>query len=414
MTPTELDAILQDGHPGAFRLLSPLGRRAAMPLGIPQQSEQARGALRKATIGQITDGAGLPLALPSIARHYTGFADTTALLYSSQYGLAPLRAAWRQRLDLPEGAPASVPVVVGGITHGLSLCADLFTGPDVPVVIGTPYWDNYDQIFTMRTGAPLVTYPFFGPDRRFNLAGLAAVLARLDGPAVVLLNFPSNPTGYSPYPDEAAAIVRLLAAHPHPVCIVCDDAYNTLYFDPALYGRSLFGALAAAVDRSRALVCKVDGATKELVFFGGRVGFLTFSADGAAGQALAEKAASILRGTVSSLNTPSQVAVLGALTSPTLAAESAAVVAVLAERYAALRDALAKNGLAALPFNSGCFALLPLPDHQDAETLRQRLLKEFDVGVIAVPSANALRIAFCSIEAADIPDLAARILAGLG
>jgi hypothetical protein len=29
-----------------------------MPLGIPQQSEQARGALRKATIGQITDGSG--------------------------------------------------------------------------------------------------------------------------------------------------------------------------------------------------------------------------------------------------------------------------------------------------------------------------------------------------------------------
>ncbi len=414
MTPNELDSLLRDTHPGAYRLLSPLGRRAAMPLGIPQQSEQARGALRKATIGQITDGSGRPLALPSLVRHFSGFPDTSSLLYASQYGLAPLRQAWLRRLALPEGTPASVPVVVSGITHGLSLCADLFTGPDVPVVVGTPYWDNYDQIFTMRTGARLVTYPFFGPERRFNVRGLAATLARLHGPALVLLNFPSNPTGYSPYPDEVDEIVRLLAAHPHPLCIVCDDAYNGLYFDPALYGKSLYGALAAAVDSTRALVCKVDGATKELVFFGGRVGFLTFSASGAAGQALAEKAAAVLRGTVSSVSTPAQAAVLGALGSASLDTEQAAVIAVLAERFVALRESLAAHRLDVLPFNSGCFALLPLPDGQEAEAMRQHLLKEQSVGVIAVPSANALRIAFCSIEAADIPDLVARIVAGLG
>lgn len=414
MTPAELHSMLKDGHPGALALLSPLGHRAAMPLGIPQQAEEARRALRKATIGQITDGAGRPLALPSLVRYFSGFADTRSLLYSSQYGNVSLRQAWARELALPEGTPASVPVVVSGITHGLALCADLFTGSGVPVVVAAPYWDNYDQIFTMRTGAPLLTYPFFGPDRRFNVAGLAATLARLDGPALVLLNFPSNPTGYSPYPDEAEAIVRLLAAHPHPVCILCDDAYNGLYFDPTLYGKSLYGALANAVDPSRALVCKVDGATKELVFFGGRIGFLTFSASGPAGQALAEKAASVLRGTISSVSTPSQAAVLGALGSTSLAEERAAVLAVLGERFRALTESLARAGLRALPFNSGCFALLPLPEGHSAEATRQRLLKEQSVGVIAVPSANALRIAFCSIEAADIPDLVARIVAGLG
>lgn len=414
MTPLELDALLQDGHPGARRLLSPLGQRAAMPLGIPQQSEQARGVLRNATIGEITDAKGLPLALPSIARHFSGFADTTMLRYAPQAGLAALRQAWLSRLALPAGTPASIPVVTTGITHGLSLCADLFTGPGVPVVIGAPYWDNYALIFTMRTGAPLVPYPFFGPDRRFNVAGLAATLAELRGPALVLLNFPSNPTGYSPYPDEVEALVRVLAAHPHPLGVVCDDAYNGLFYDPALYGRSVYATLATALDPSRALVCKVDGATKELVFFGGRVGFLTFSADGSAGRALAEKAAALLRGTISSVSRPAQTAVLGALGSDTLVAEQADVTRVLARRYAALRDALAAHGLTPWPFNSGCFALLGLPDRLDVETVRQRLIREYSVGVIAVPSANALRIAFCSIEAEDIPDLVERIVQGLG
>ena len=65
--------------------------------------------------------------------------------------MKPLRDAWGARLNLPAGVPASVPVVTTGITHGLSLCADLFTGPDVPVILGGPYWDNYEMIFTMRT-----------------------------------------------------------------------------------------------------------------------------------------------------------------------------------------------------------------------------------------------------------------------
>ena len=413
MTPAELRSLLEAGHRGALRLLSPLGHRAAMPLGIPQQSEQARGVLRNATIGQITDGSGRPLLLPSLARFYTGFEDERALLYASTAGHPALRKAWLAHLELPPGTPASLPVVTAGITHGLSLCADLFTTPETPVLVGGPYWGNYNEIFTMRTGAPVVRYPFFGPDRRYNVAGLAEALRSVTGPSVVLLNFPSNPTGYSPYPDEVEAIVDLLAAHPLPLCVVCDDAYAGLQFDDRLYPTSLFGALARALDPERAVVCKVDGATKELVFFGGRVGFLTFSADGGAGEALAEKAATVLRGTLASVSRPAQLSVLGALESPTLAAERAAVLAVLRKRYHALQASLDAAGLTPWPFNSGCFALVELPPGLDAEAVRQRLVREQSVGVISVPEARALRVAFCSIEAADIPDMVSRIVAGL-
>jgi aspartate/methionine/tyrosine aminotransferase len=207
--------------------------------------------------------------------------------------------------------------------------------------------------------------------------------------------------------------VKVLTSHPRPLAILCDDAYNGLYFEPDLYGRSLFGALARAADPSRTVVVRVDGATKELVFFGGRIGFLRFSVDGRAGEALAEKAAALLRSQVSSVSALGQAAVLGALRSPTIASERAAVHRVLAERYRALKDALRAHGIRAWPFNSGCFALVPVPDALDCEEVRQRLIREQSVGVIAIPSANALRVAFCSIEAADIPDLVRRIVAGM-
>ncbi len=408
----QLNARLSAAHPGAWAMLSDLGRRAFLPLGIPQQAAQARHVDRRATIGEITDGSGHPIVIPSLARHFATLDPRQALLYPPQYGFPDLRAAWRSQIAEP-GTPTSTPVVTSGITHALSICAELFTGPRVPLVVGVPYWDNYELIFSLKTGCPIVTYPFFGEDGRFNVAGLVAAVRGIGGPACILLNFPSNPTGYSPYPDEVEALAGALSDLPHPVAVVCDDAYHGLYFDPALYGRSVYGALARAIDPARGVVCKVDGATKELVFFGGRIGFVTFSVEGPAAEALEEKAATLIRAAISTVSAPSQAAVLDALRSPTLAQERAAVHDVLATRYAVLRDALRAHALDAWPYNSGCFALLKLPAHLECEATRQRLIRDHSVGVIAVPQVNALRVAFCSIEAEDIPDLVARIAKGV-
>ncbi len=400
--------VLVAEHPAAARLLSPLGRRAEVPLGIPQQSAQAAGCIRQASIGQITSGDGVPLTVPAVADHFAGLDRRAAFLYAPTAGLRPLREAWRQRIDVPG---CSLPIVTSGMSHGLSILADLFSCPEHPLVLADPFWDNYSTIWTMRTGAELRSFPFFNQSRGFNLAGLGRRLDELAGPASLLLNFPNNPTGYTVTVREAEALIERILAHPHPLAVICDDAYAGLYFEPDCYGRSLFGALAARADRERLLVCKVDGATKELVFFGGRVGFLTFGVDGPAGEALMDKAAAILRGTVSSVNAPAQAAVLAALGDPNLSSQQEKVLGVLRRRYHALSSALEREGLDALPFNSGCFALIQLRPDQDADRLRVRLIHEQSTGVIAVPSTNALRVAFCSIDEADIPDLAARIAA---
>lgn len=420
MTPDQLNVALR-AHPAVLKLLSPLGLRTALPFGIPQQAADAAGCERRATIGQITDGAGQPLALPSLARFFPGLAPREAFLYAPQHGLARLRTRWREHVlrSAGDGTPISEPVVTAGITHAISLCGELFTGPDRPLVVPLPYWDNYDTIITMRTGAPIYTFDFFdrppigqdGPPR-FNVAGLRTALAALDGPATLLLNFPANPTGYSPLADEVegpCGIVAAILAHPHPLAVICDDAYEGLFFGEGMYGRSIYGALARAADPERHVICKVDGATKELVFFGGRVGFLSFSVTGAAGAALAEKAAALIRSTISNGPAPSQAAVLHALESPSLEAEQRAVHSVLAERFHALRSALDRCCVPYYPFNSGCFCLLPLPEGMDAELTRKRLIVEQSVGVIQVPQVNALRVAFCGIEAADIPDLVERL-----
>jgi hypothetical protein len=67
-----------------------------------------------------------------------------------------------------------------------------------------------------------------------------------------------------------------------------------------------------------------------------------------------------------------------------------------------------------LPFNSGCFALVELAESLGvtAEEVRQQLLERFDTGVVSVGQRH-LRIAFCSVAAAAMPELVGRMERGV-
>src|SRR3954452_1834924 len=68
-----------------------------------------------------------------------------ALRESPVEGLAEVRRLWRerQRRSAPAGAPSSLPIVTAGLSHGLSLLADLFGGEGKAVAVPNPFWGNY-------------------------------------------------------------------------------------------------------------------------------------------------------------------------------------------------------------------------------------------------------------------------------
>jgi aspartate/methionine/tyrosine aminotransferase len=391
----ELNERLAAAHPAAAALLSGLGRRAFYPRGVPAQAAEAAGCRFNATIGQLTDGHGGALPLPAMARVLGPLGR--GVLYGRQGGETALRAAWRGRL-LRDGAPESVgtPLVTVGITHGLALAADLFAGRGTPVLVPAPGWGNYRHIFGMRRGAAVEGVPVLDGDR-LAVDALAARLARLDRPAVLILNFPSNPLGYVPSPAEAARLVEVVAETPVPLAVLLDDAYAHMVWDGTRQATSLFGALVRR-GGPRVVPIKLDGATKELFFFGGRVGFFTVGLEGAAAAVLEEKAMGVLRATVSSCPHPSQLAALAALEDPALDAEVEALRELIRRRGEALRAALDAHGLRPLPFHGGFFCLLPVPG--DAEALRRRLLAR-GVGVVSHPEVGAIRLAYASLTAED-------------
>ena len=205
------------------------------------------------------------------------------------------------------------------------------------------------------------------------------------------------------------------AASRRPLMVVCDDAYAGLVYEDGVPRESLFWRLAGAADSL--IPVKIDGCTKELVFFGGRVAFLTFpfEPDAAVTRALESKAKCVLRATIGSPPALTQEVALAALATGGVEDEIEEVRSILERRYRALRralDAASPDLMRALPFNSGCFALIELPEGVDAEALRQRLLAEFDTGVVSSPP-RYVRIAYCSVAEDAIPELVKRIEAGV-
>jgi aspartate/methionine/tyrosine aminotransferase len=421
-----VNAAIEEGAPALFRALSPLGRRAFFPPDIPAQSAQARGKEINGTIGQITDGRGGAVPLPPLAEALSGLSPqdrNQALLYSPIEGMPEVRRLWRewQRRHLPDplkgdDLPSALPMVTDGLTHALSILADLFGGEGKALAIPRPFWGNYRQTFAARTGAVVKTAAAY-VEGRYNVHAVAEALDGLpDGePAVTILNLPSNPGGYSLTTEERRQVIASLCgvAERRPLVVICDDAYAGLVFEPDIPRASLFWELIG--QHPNLVPVKIDGATKEFSFFGGRVGFITFAAapDSEIAQSLDSKMKMLVRSVIGSPISTSQVVLLQALRQPGIEAEAEKIRRLLEERYRALKKALAETDprlLTVLPFNSGCFALVELPEPLGltAEQVRRHLLDHFDTGLISI-EPRYLRIAHCSVDAAVLPELVRRL-----
>jgi aspartate/methionine/tyrosine aminotransferase len=403
--------------PVVLDLLSERGKRFFFPAkGILAQSAEARQKAKTAngTIGIATEN-GAPMHLACIARYFNGLTPAEIFDYAPSYGKPDVRAAWakKQRAQTPSLGehPISSPVVTNALTHGIGLVGDLFLDPGDPVLSPDLLWENYNLSWETRLGAAFHYFAFFDDTlTRFNLPAFEAALAAHRGKKLVVsLNFPNNPSGYTPTTAEADAIARALTAEAQRgtrlvVCI--DDAYYGMLYDDACVTESLFGRLARASENLLAI--KVDGGTKEEFVWGLRVGFLTFgvkNGTAAAYKALEDKTAGLIRAYVSNVTNPGQTVVAKALADPEFAPQRAEKVATLRRRAQATAVECRRPEYAdcwdVYPFNSGYFMCLRLRG-ADAEAVRVRLLEDHGVGTISLGKTD-LRVAFSCLAEAQIP-----------
>ena len=403
----ELNKTLEGTTAGA--LLSDLGTRLYFPKGIIAQSGEAKksASFANGTIGMCMGDDGNPVTLPSINESVPSMTTRELVAYAPTAGIPELREIWKEKMiaknpDL-KGKSISLPVVVPGLSAGISYLADLFLDETKGLLAADPSWDNYTLIANARRNASFKQFAMF-KDGKFNISGLEKAMRKEaeSGSVRVILNFPQNPSGYSPTSDERKQLVEIIkkmAEEGKKVMVWCDDAYFGLNYEDNIESQSLFAYLADL--HENVLAAKIDGPTKEEFAWGFRVGFITFGCKGmtdAQYNALVTKLNSAIRSSVSCSSTPSQNLLLKAFKNPTSEAKKLEYRNMLCERYKIVRKFCNENTcstLTPLPFNSGYFMSFNMPNGKSNE-LRQKLLAEKGIGVISI-DANTLRVAFSSI-----------------
>ncbi|MBQ4014875.1 MAG: aminotransferase class I/II-fold pyridoxal phosphate-dependent enzyme [Treponema sp.] len=413
----ELNGILKNSS--ASFLFSDFGERIYFPNGIIAQSGEAKkfGYTANGTIGTtIIDGR--PAMLDAIHRHVPEFSSASLVGYAPTAGNPDLREAWRQ--DMIRKNPSlefkefSQPVLVPGLTAGISYVADLFFDQTKPLLAADPSWDNYALICEARRNAPFHQFRMFN-DGKFDIDSLEAALRKeceANKSTRLLLNFPQNPSGYSPTRAEAKKIVSILkelAEAGNKILCISDDAYFGLNYDDDIEPESLFAQTCDL--HPNILAVKIDGPTKEDFVWGFRAGFVTFGCKGFSKeqyQALVTKLMGTIRSSVSCSSTPPQSFLLKAMTDESEEFEEQKLEyrAVLEERYKKVRafvDSHSSKVIEPLPFNSGYFMSFAVKG-KDAEELRQKLLHGCGIGTVSIDS-KTLRVAFSSLEAEQIEEV---------
>jgi aspartate/methionine/tyrosine aminotransferase len=413
---------LASGAPQLLAMLSERGKAIYFPhKGILGQTAEAKGVGINATIGTAFENDGSPLTLECLESMVN--VPSEAFLYAPSFGLPKLREEWGRLLETKNpglrGKRFSKPVVTAALTHALSVAGYLFVDPGDEILIPDLYWDNYELVFGETYGAGFRFYNTF-KDGGFDVEAFARALGEgAPGKRIVLLNFPNNPTGYTPTEEEYRALIaaiRQAAEAGSRVVVILDDAYFGLVYEEGIARESLFSSLTDL--HPNVLGVKLDGATKEDYVWGFRVGFITFGSAGAADshlKVLEDKAAGAVRGTISNAPCLSQAILLEAYTDPAYAAQKEAKYQILAERVHEIKAVLRAHpeyadSFDVMPFNSGYFMCVR-PKGVDLEALRKELISGYGTGVIVL--VGLVRLAFSAVPTAKIGELFSNIDAAI-
>jgi len=364
-----------------------------------------------------------PLFMSHVKDEVPGLTPGEIFPYAPTPGIPALRQAWKEEMfrknPALQGKSISQPLVTTGLTHGISTTADLFINPGDTVVVPDMFWGNYRLIIEGRREGKLVTFPFFSEAGGINLSALEETLvAQNPEKTMLILNFPNNPTGYTPTKGEMKELVTLLeklANQGRKLLVMTDDAYFGLFYEEDVCTESLFGFLSNL--HENILAVKMDGATKEELAWGFRVGFITYGSKGlteAQYNALDKKTGGAVRASISNSSKIGQSLILKGLTDASYQSEKVRAEEILKARYLKVKGVVDGFGadvpLKALPYNSGYFMTF-IVEGKSAEALRLLLLDKYEVGTISIQD-KYLRVAYSSVDIEDIEDLYSIIAKG--
>jgi aspartate aminotransferase len=191
--------------------------------------------------------------------------------YSDPQGILPLREAIARDMGAYRGLniTADRVVVFPGAKPPIGLCQQAYCNPGDEVIYPSPGFPIYES-FTSFLG--LVPVPLhLREENGFSFSG--EELRRLITPRtrIIVLNFPSNPTGGVASFEQLDEISRVIRKHaPANVRVYADEVYEKIVFD----GNEHRSIASFPEMEERTII--VSGVSKSFSWTGGRIGWAVF------------------------------------------------------------------------------------------------------------------------------------------
>ena len=292
--------------------------------------------------------------------------------YAPTNGIPELREALAQKAYRDYGlnyAPDSEILITVGGTEAIFLALMGLVNPGDEVLIPNPGFVLYEPCVTLAGAVP-VSVPLLEKNDFRPSAGDVMSLVT-DKSRVIILNFPSNPTGAVLSYDEAAALTKI--AVERDLLVICDEVYEKMVYDGAKhYNLATFPGM-----RERTLI--VNSFSKTYAMTGLRVGYVYGPKELLAPLWLVHQY------TVASVDSPSQYMGLAALRGPQELVEGMVLEFDRRRRLVHKRLSAMPPFRCALP--KGAFYVFPNIRGFDksSEEFAEFLVKE--AGVVTVPGS---------------------------
>jgi aspartate aminotransferase len=162
-----------------------------------------------------------------------------------------------------EYEPSQVIATVGG-KDALYLAFQAIIDPGDEVLIPAPYWVSYPEQAGLAGGIPV--YVQGDEANSFKLTADQIASAVTDKTRIVVLNYPSNPGGFTYTPDEVRALAEVLTQH--DLIVFSDEMYEHL-----IYGDQEFVSYGAVSEAAYNQTITFNAGSKTYAMTGWRIGY---------------------------------------------------------------------------------------------------------------------------------------------
>jgi aspartate aminotransferase len=186
--------------------------------------------------------------------------------YTPAPGVPELRKAIAEKLQREnrlEYAPEQVIVNIGA-KHSIYVAAQAVLDPGDEVILPTPYWVTYPQAVKLASGVPVVVETAGENSYKLTVEQLKGAIT--DKTAMIVINSPSNPGGFTYTPEELTAIAKALEGT--GIVVLSDEIYEKL-----IYGSTRFVSFASLSADAYKRTLTINGLSKAFAMTGWRLGY---------------------------------------------------------------------------------------------------------------------------------------------